>query len=137
MGGEEPRATFKALITIEDVLNSRMIAYPFRLRCCLVTDGGGLDLVTAERARDFPQSPYIAEHNTAPIGKLPLNTNGGGLSTCIPACTHCRRAPARCVGQSEGWFSSGRQRSPLRDECIESNALIVEDAGAPDYMRRL
>jgi hypothetical protein len=31
MGGEEPRATFKAPITVEDVLNSRMIAYPFRL----------------------------------------------------------------------------------------------------------
>ena len=26
-----PRATFKASITVEDVLNSRMIAYPFRL----------------------------------------------------------------------------------------------------------
>jgi len=24
--------------------------------------------------------PFIAEHNTAPDGKLPLNTNGGGLS---------------------------------------------------------
>src|SRR5712691_8054165 len=45
-------------ITVEDVLNSRMIAYPFRLlQCCLVTDGGGaLILVAAERARDFPQS---------------------------------------------------------------------------------
>ncbi len=57
MGGENPRATFKTPITVEDVLNSRMIAYPFRLlQCCLVTDGGGaLILVTAERARDFPQ----------------------------------------------------------------------------------
>jgi acetyl-CoA acetyltransferase len=154
---KNPRATFKTPITVEDVLNSRMIAYPFRLlQCCLVTDGGGaLILVAAERARDFPQKPvyllgtgesvetpdgqpnggfhllarlprrrrqglcrdrhhpqgrrspddlrrfallpicgledlgfvprgeagaFIAEHNTAPGGKLPLNTNGGGLS---------------------------------------------------------
>src|SRR6476661_7769204 len=56
---KNPRAAFKAPITIEDVLNSRMIAYPFRLlQCCLVTDGGGaLILVAAERARDFPQKP--------------------------------------------------------------------------------
>jgi acetyl-CoA acetyltransferase len=55
---KNPRATFKVPITIEDVLNSRMIAYPFRLlQCCLVTDGGGaLILVAAERARDFPQT---------------------------------------------------------------------------------
>src|SRR3954469_23703716 len=154
---KNPRATFKTPITVEDVLNSRMIAYPFRLlQCCLVTDGGGaLILVSAERARDFPQKPvyllgtgesvetpmvsqmedftssrafrvaglkafaeagithsevdhlmiydafahlpiygledlgfvargeagaFIAERNTAPGGKLPLNTNGGGLS---------------------------------------------------------
>jgi acetyl-CoA acetyltransferase len=56
---KNPRATFKAPITVDDVLNSRMIAYPFRLlQCCLVTDGGGaLILVAAERARDFPPKP--------------------------------------------------------------------------------
>ncbi len=38
---KNPRATFRTPITVEDVLNSRMIAYPFRLlQCCLVTDGG-------------------------------------------------------------------------------------------------
>jgi acetyl-CoA acetyltransferase len=154
---KNPRATFKDPITVADVLNSRMIAYPFRLlQCCLVTDGGGaLILTSAERARDFPTrpvyilgtgesvetpmvsqmadftssrafrvsgakafaeagithndvdhlmiydafahlpiygledlgfvgrgegGPFIAERNTAPGGKLPLNTNGGGLS---------------------------------------------------------
>jgi acetyl-CoA acetyltransferase len=47
---KNPRAIFKAPITVEDVLNSRMIAYPFRLlQCCLVTDGGSaLILVSAE-----------------------------------------------------------------------------------------
>jgi acetyl-CoA acetyltransferase len=57
-----PRATFKDPITVDDVLNSRMIAWPFRLlMCCLVTDGGGaLILTSAERAKDFPQKPvYI------------------------------------------------------------------------------
>ncbi len=154
---KNPRATFKDPITVEDVLNSRMIAYPFRLlQCCLVTDGGGALIVThRDRARDFPQKPvyvlgtgesvetpmisqmkdftssrafsvagptafreagiahkdvdhlmiydafahlpiygledlgfvgrgeaaaFIAGRNTAPGSKLPVNTNGGGLS---------------------------------------------------------
>ncbi len=154
---KNPRATFRDPITVEDVLGSRMIAYPFRLlQCCLVTDGGGaLILTSADRAKDFPTQAglhprhrrkrrdadgqpdgklhqfarvrvagptafreagiahkdvdhlmiydafahlplfgledlgfvprgeagrFIAERNTAPGGKLPLNTNGGGLS---------------------------------------------------------
>jgi acetyl-CoA acetyltransferase len=154
---KNPRASFKDPITVEDVLNSPMIAWPFRmLMCCLVTDGGGaLILTSAERAKDFPQKPvyilgtgesvetpivsqmedfttskafrvsgkkafaeagishadvdhlmiydafahlpiygledlgfckpgegaaFIGERNTAIGGKLPLNTNGGGLS---------------------------------------------------------
>ena len=154
---KNPRATFKDPITVEDVLGSRMIAYPFRLlQCCLVTDGGGaLILTSADRAKDFPTKPvyilgtgesvetpmvsqmqtfdssrafkvagplafkeagithkdvdhliiydafahlplyglgdlgfmpheetgkFIADGNTRPGGKLPLNTNGGGLS---------------------------------------------------------
>ena len=152
-----PRAMHRDPITVEDVLASRLIAWPFHLlECCLVTDGGGaLVLVSAERARDFPMKPvyvlgsgesvetplvsqmedfttsrafrvsgrmafaeagithddvdhlmiydafahlpiygledlgfvargeagkFIQERNTAPGGKLPLNTNGGGLS---------------------------------------------------------
>ena len=55
---KNPRATFKTPITVEDVLNSRIIAYPFRLlQCCLVTDrGGALILVAAERPR-LPGKP--------------------------------------------------------------------------------
>ena len=155
--GHHPRASFRDPITVDEVLDSRMIAYPFRmLMCCLVTDGGGaLVLTSADRAKDFPARPvylrgagesveapvisqmedfttsrafrmsgaaafetagvshadidhlmiydafahlpiygledlgfvgrgeagaFIAEGNTRPGGKLPLNTNGGGLS---------------------------------------------------------
>src|SRR4029079_12776165 len=59
---KNPRAMMKDPITVTDVLNSKMIAYPFRLlQCCLVTDGGGaLILTSADRARDFPRKPvYI------------------------------------------------------------------------------
>jgi len=152
-----PRATFRDPISVDDVLSSRMIAYPFRLlQCCLVTDGGGaLIMTSAERAKDFGTKPvyivgtgesvetpmisqmadftssrafrvsgnkafeeagishsevdhlmiydafahlpifgledlgfvqpgeageFIMERNTAPGGRLPMNTNGGGLS---------------------------------------------------------
>jgi acetyl-CoA acetyltransferase len=152
-----PRAFARDLITVDDVLNSPMIAYPVhKLECCLVTDGGGaLVVTTAERARDLKRKPvyvlgsaertehpmvsqmedasssrafresaaeafgqagvghsdvdhlmvydafahvplygledlgfvgrgeagaFVAEGNTSPGGRLPMNTNGGGLS---------------------------------------------------------
>src|SRR5256885_772353 len=155
--GKNPRASYRDPLSVQAVLDSRMIAYPFRkLMCCLVTDGGGaLVLTSAKRAKDFPRKPiyvvgtgesvetpmvsqmedltsskafrvsarkafseagithkdvdhlmiydafahlplygledmgfcdkgqaasFIWERNTAPGGKLPLNTNGGGLS---------------------------------------------------------
>ena len=73
---KNPRAMMKAPITVEDVLNSKMIAYPFRiLQCCLVTDGGGaIVMTTAERAKDFPNKPvYIlgtGESSETPLVSL-------------------------------------------------------------------
>jgi acetyl-CoA acetyltransferase len=152
-----PRASQKSPITVDDVMASKMIAYPFRmLMCCLVTDGGGaIVLSAADRAADLHARPvyvigtgesvegnmisqmtdfgssrafrvssrtafaeagighadvdhlmiydafahlplygledlgfcargeaadFIREGHTRPGGRLPLNTNGGGLS---------------------------------------------------------
>ncbi len=54
-----PRAMMREPITVDDVLKSRVIAWPVHLlECCLVTDGGGaLAVVSAERAKDFPKKP--------------------------------------------------------------------------------
>ncbi|MGB8691881.1 MAG: hypothetical protein WCD08_00035 [Steroidobacteraceae bacterium] len=57
-----PAAQMRTPITIEEVLNSRMIADPLHLLdCSLVSDGGSAIVMTsAERARDRRQSPvYI------------------------------------------------------------------------------
>jgi acetyl-CoA acetyltransferase len=54
-----PKAMMRDPITIDDVLSSRWIAYPFHLLdCCLVTDAGGAVVITsAERARDCKKPP--------------------------------------------------------------------------------
>ena len=54
-----PVAWEKKPLTIESVLSSRMVSYPFTVRdCCLVTDGGGAVVVTsAERARSLKKKP--------------------------------------------------------------------------------
>ena len=57
-----PAAQMRELISVEDVLNSRMIADPLHLLdCSLVSDGGAAIVMTsAERATDFPYDPvYI------------------------------------------------------------------------------
>jgi acetyl-CoA acetyltransferase len=56
---KNPRAMYRDPITVDDVLASRIVAYPFHLlECCLVTDGGGALVVTsASRAADFPKPP--------------------------------------------------------------------------------
>jgi acetyl-CoA acetyltransferase len=58
---QNPRAMMRDLITVDDVLSSRVVAYPMHLlECCLVTDGGGaLVLTSASRAKDLPQRPVF------------------------------------------------------------------------------
>jgi acetyl-CoA acetyltransferase len=158
--GFNPKAIYREPITVEDVVNSRMIADPLhKLDCCAITDGGGAFIMTtADRARDLKQppvyvlgaagaqthwnisqmpdftttagaksgpeafaragltpddvdmvmfydsftitvllllegmgfckrgegGPFVAEGHLKRGGKLPLNTDGGGLSSCHP-----------------------------------------------------
>ncbi len=54
-----PSAPRRNLITVEDVLESKMIADPLHaLDCCLISDAGGSFIVTsAERAKDLAKPP--------------------------------------------------------------------------------
>lgn len=54
-----PRAKMRNPITVNDVLDSRMISRPLHLLdCCIISDGGGAVVVTSlERARDLAKPP--------------------------------------------------------------------------------
>ena len=63
-----PEAVMRDPLSIEDVLNSKMISDPLTVRdCCLVTDGAGaVVLVRADRAKDLKQKPvYVLGNATA------------------------------------------------------------------------
>jgi acetyl-CoA acetyltransferase len=87
-----PKAMYRDPITVEDVLSSRMICWPFNLLdCCLVTDaGGGVVLTSAERARDLKSHPVLVlgvgealDHNL--ISQMPDLTHGPGRISGPPA----------------------------------------------------
>jgi len=56
-----PEAKMRRPITVDDVLESRMISEPLHLLdCCIISDGGGALVVTsAERARDLRRPPVL------------------------------------------------------------------------------
>ncbi|MCP3854797.1 MAG: thiolase [Actinomycetia bacterium] len=56
-----PRATLQDLTTVDEVMNDRVIAWPFtKAMCCLVTDGGGALIITAsDRVADFDSTPVF------------------------------------------------------------------------------
>lgn len=56
-----PHAMYSEALSVDDVVNSRMIADPLhKLDCCVISDGGGaVIMTTAERARDLRRPPVF------------------------------------------------------------------------------
>jgi acetyl-CoA acetyltransferase len=83
-----PVAFSKGPLSIQDVLNARMISYPFTNRdICLVTDGGGaIIMTTAERARSMKNKPvYVLGTGQsiahASITSMPNLTHSGAIES--------------------------------------------------------
>lgn len=78
-------AFLKDVVTVEDVVNSRMIADPLHLLdCCVVTDGGGALIVTSPEVARSLNRPKI---KVIGAGEAPKGPSGGhGLDlTCSGA----------------------------------------------------
>ena len=83
-----PAAWEKKPLTVQEVLNARMVSYPFTVRdICLVTDGGGAIILTSpERARSLKKPPvYVLgcgqEITHANISSMPDLTVTGAASS--------------------------------------------------------
>jgi acetyl-CoA acetyltransferase len=59
--GNNPKAHYKERVTVDDVLNSRMICKPLHLLdCCVETDNGTAIIITsADRAKDCKHTPVL------------------------------------------------------------------------------
>jgi acetyl-CoA acetyltransferase len=65
-----PSSTSKTAITVEDVLRSRMIAYPFRLlQCCLAAEGSEFAAFGSRALReDDHKIAFFASHIATRVG---------------------------------------------------------------------
>src|SRR5262249_58216614 len=73
---KNPVAWEKEPLTIEQVLNARIVSYPFTVRdCCLVTDGGGAIVITsAVRAKSLRKKPAYVLRVAESIGHPNIST---------------------------------------------------------------
>ena len=70
-----PNAFLKDVVTVEDVVNSRMIADPLHLLdCCVVTDGGGALIVTSPEVAKSLKRPKV---KVMGAGESPKGPQGG------------------------------------------------------------
>ncbi len=108
------RATFRDPLTVDDVMNARMIAWPFSLlMCCLVTDGGGaLILTRSDRAKDFPTKPVYV-----------LGAGEAGEHTMVSQMSDFTSSQAFRIAGENVWKSSGLKHSDV-------DHLMISDAFA-------
>jgi acetyl-CoA acetyltransferase len=111
-----PRAAMRDPLTVQDVLASRLIAWPFNLLdCCLVTDGGGALVVTsAERARS--------------CRKKPVYVLGTGEATCHSIISQMPRFhvwDAAVMSGERAWAMSGVKHGEIDLAMIYDAFTIV------------
>jgi acetyl-CoA C-acetyltransferase len=79
-----PNAVLKSVVTVEDVVNSPIIATPLhRMDCCVITDGGGALIVTSREVAGQLRRPKVRVLGAAEAMKAPCG--GGKLDLTVSA----------------------------------------------------
>ena len=120
-----PRALRRDPITVAEVLEAPVVAYPFtRPMCCVTTDAGGaLVMTSAERARDLPR-PAVHVLGSG-------EANGAAIASQMPDLTSSdafRRAGAAAFA-SAGLDPSDVDHAMLYDAAAILPLMALEDLG--------
>jgi acetyl-CoA acetyltransferase len=122
--GWNPSAQHSDPITVDDVLESRMVADPLhKLDCCIVSDGGGaIVMTTAERARDLARAPiHVLGASSSQthwvISQMPDFTRTSATQCGTEAFTEARLGPADI------------DTAQIYDSFTITTLLLLEDLG--------
>ena len=78
-----PHAMLRDVVTVEDVVNSPMVASPLhRLDCCVISDGGGALIVTKPEIAKSLKRPLV---KVIGVGEAPKNQMGGAVDLVYSA----------------------------------------------------
>ena len=122
--GLNPDAMYRDPITVQDVVNSRLIADPLhKLDCCVISDGGcAIVLTTEERARD------MAQHLVYVRGAA-----GGSTHHSIAAMADMTRTAAAVSGPTAfaeaGISPSDVDMFAMYDSFTYTVLVVLEDLG--------
>ena len=118
-----PNAMLRDVVTVEDVLNSPMVASPLhRLDCCVISDGGGALIVTKPEIARSLKRPLV---KVIGVGEAPKNQMGGAVDLTYSA--------ARWSGPP-AWEMAGIKPSDIKYASIYDSFTItvlmqLEDLG--------
>ena len=118
-----PHAMLRDVVTVEDVVNSPMVASPLhRLDCCVISDGGGALIVTKPEIAKSLKRPLV---KVIGVGEAPKNQAGGAVDLVYSA--------ARWSGPP-AWEMAGIKPSDIKYASIYDSFTItvlmqLEDLG--------
>ncbi|HZF76787.1 MAG TPA: thiolase domain-containing protein, partial [Acetobacteraceae bacterium] len=118
-----PHAMLRKVVTVEDVVNSPMVADPLhRLDCCVISDGGGALVVTRPEIARSLHRPRVKIRGT---GEALKHTAGGTIDLTWSAA---RYSGARAFEEA-GLTPSAIQYASIYDSFTITVLIQLEDLG--------
>ncbi|MFZ4604910.1 MAG: thiolase domain-containing protein [Caulobacter sp.] len=118
-----PHALLRDVVTVEDVVNSPMVASPLhRLDCCVMSDGGGAIIVTRPEIARTLKRPIVTLRGA---GEAVKHNNGGKVDLSYSA----GRTSAKTAFAEAGITPADIKYASLYDSFTITVVMQIEDLG--------